>query len=129
MRLLAAAMGMVIAVIGIVGIASPSDLIAFGRALQTPGALYIVTAIRVIFGAILLWIASGSRMPITLRIIGILIIVASLFAAVFGLEHSQALLDLWSSRDPSFMRTWAAAAVVFGLFIAYAVGSSRRGAG
>ena len=68
-------------------------------------------------------------MPIIVGLVGVLIIVAGLLAPSFGLERSQALLDAWSSRGPVFMRTWAAVALLFGLFIAYAVGSARRGAG
>ncbi len=128
MRLLAAAMGLIIAVVGGVGVVAPSVLLEFGRSLQTPDTFYIVTGIRVIFGAILLWVAAGSRMPIIVGVIGILIIVAGLLGPWFGLERSQALLDAWSSRGPVFVRTWAAVAVMFGLFIAYAVGSARRGA-
>jgi hypothetical protein len=122
-------MGMIIAVVGGVGVVAPPVLLEFGRSLQTPDTFYIVTVIRVIFGAILLWVASGSRMPRIVGVIGILIVVAGLLSPWFGLERSQGLIDLWSSRGPVFMRTWAAAAVLFGLFIAYAVGSARRGAG
>jgi hypothetical protein len=122
-------MGMIIAVVGGVGVVAPSVLLEFGRSLQTPDTFYIVTGIRVIFGAMLVWVAAGSRMPIVVGIIGVLIIVAGLLGPWFGLERSQALLDLWSSRGAVFMRTWAAVAVMFGLFIAYAVGSGRRGAG
>lgn len=128
MRMLAAAMGLIIAVVGGVGVVAPSVLLEFGRALQTPDTFYVVTGIRVIFGAILVWVASGSRMPRIVGVIGILIIVAGLLGPWFGLERSQALLGEWSSRGPVFMRTWAAVAVMLGLFIAYAVGSARRGA-
>src|SRR6266568_2720785 len=76
MRLLAAAMGLIIAVVGGVGVVAPSVLLEFGRSLQTPDTFYIVTGIRVIFGAILLWVAAGSRMPKIIGVIGVLIIVA-----------------------------------------------------
>jgi hypothetical protein len=122
-------MGLIIAVVGGVGVVAPSVLLEFGRALQTPDTFYVVTGIRVIFGAILVWVASGSRMPRIVAVIGVLIIVAGLLAPWFGLERSQALLDSWSSRGVVFMQTWAAVAMMFGLFIAYAVGSARRGAG
>jgi hypothetical protein len=127
--MLAAAMGMIIAVVGGVGVVAPSVLLEFGRSLQTPDTFYIVTGIRVVFGAILVWVAAGSRMPKIIGVIGVLIIVAGLLGPWFGLDRSQALLESWSSRGPVFMRTWAAVAMMFGLFIAYAVGSGRRGAG
>ncbi len=128
MKLLATAMGILIAAIGVVGIAAPLVLLEFGRSLQTPSALYVVAAVRIIFGAVLLWVAGASRMPRTLRVIGIVIVVAGLLTLFFGVERSQAMLDWWSSQGLLFMRAWAGVAVIFGLFIVYAVTSPRRAA-
>jgi hypothetical protein len=127
-KVLATVMGALIAAIGIVGIAGPSVLLEFGHSLQTPGALYVVAAVRIIFGAVLIWVASSSRMPRTLRVIGVIIIVAGLLAPLFGVERSQAMLNWFSSQGPLFMRAWASIAVIFGVFIVYAVNSPRRAA-
>ena len=121
-------MGILIAAIGVVGIAAPLVLLEFGRSLQTPSALYVVAAVRIIFGAVLLWVAGASRMPRTLRVIGIVIVVAGLLTLFFGVERSQAMLDWWSSQGLLFMRAWAGVAVILGLFIVYAVTSPRRAA-
>jgi uncharacterized membrane protein len=125
-KVLATLMGALIAGIGIVGVALPSVLLEFGQSLQTQGALYVVAAVRIVFGAVLIWVASASRMPRTLRVIGIFIIVAALLALLVGVEASQAMLGWFSSQGPLFMRAWASIAVVFGVFIVYAVNSSRR---
>ena len=126
MKLLATAMGIVIAAVGVVGIAAPSVPLEFGRSLQTPSALYLVAAVRVIFGAVLLWVAAASRMPRTLRVIGIVIVVAGLLTLFFGVDRSQAMLGWWSRQGPLLMRAWAGVAVIFGLFIVYAVSSPCR---
>ncbi len=128
MKLLAMVLGAVIAGIGLVGMAAPSLLLDFGRSLQTTSALYAVAAARVALGALLFWVASASRMPRMLRIVGAVVIVAGLVTPVFGVERAQAMLTWWSSHGQLFMRAWAALAVAFGLFIIYAVASPRRGA-
>ena len=128
-KLLATVMGALIAAIGVVGIAVPSILLEFGRSLQTPSALYVVAAIRVIFGAALVWVAAASRMPRTLRVIGGVVIAAGLLVPWFGVERTQAMLGWVSSQGSWFMRAWASTAVIFGLFILYVVNSPRRAAG
>ena len=128
MKVLAMALGFAIAAIGIVGVADPSLLLEFGRSLQTPAALHVVSAVRIIFGVVLLWIASASRMPRTLRVVGILLIVAGLLGPFFGVERSRAMLDWWVAQGPLFTRAWASVAVIFGLFIVYVVTTPRRSA-
>ena len=127
LKLLAMAVGAVIAAIGLVGMAVPSVLLEFGRSLQTPGALYAVAVVRVAVGALLFWVGSASRMPRMLRVIGTVVMVAGLLTPFFGVERAQAMLIWWSSHGRVFMRAWAALAVAFGLFIIYAVASPRRG--
>jgi uncharacterized membrane protein len=128
MKLVATALGILIGVVGLAGIASPSTLLEFGRSLQTPAALYAVAAVRLAFGAVLVWVAPVSRTPKTLRVIGIFIILAALVALFVGVEHTQALLDWWSSQGLSFQRVWAGVAVLFGLFVVHTV-NRPRGAG
>ena len=126
MKLLAIALGGVIVAIGLVGMAAPSVLLEFGRSLQTPGALYAVGAARIALGALLVSVASVSRMPRTLRVIGIVIIVAGLLTPFFSVERAQTMLAWWSSLGEGFLRAWAGLAVAFGLFIIYVVASPRR---
>ena len=129
MRLLAATFGLIIVAIGALGVAGPAVLLELGRTLQTPSALYVVAAIRIVFGAVLLAVASGSRMPRTLRVLGIVIIIAGLLTPFFGVERTQAVLRWWSSQDPLLVRALAGVAIVFGIFIIHVVRRPRRGDG
>jgi hypothetical protein len=43
----------------------------------------------------------------------------------FGVERTQAILDWWSAQGTAFARTWAAFALILGLFIVYAVTPRR----
>jgi uncharacterized membrane protein len=128
LKLLVMVLSAAIAAIGLVGMAAPSMLLEFARSLQSAGALYVVAGVRVAFGALLLWVASATRMPRTLRVIGLVILVSGLFTPFFGVEGARGVLDGWSSRGPLFMRAWAGLAVILGLFIIYAVASPRPSA-
>ena len=127
-KLLAMILGLAIAGVGTLGVVAPSVLLEFGRSLQTTNALYVVAAVRVVFGAVLLWAAQGSRMPTLFRVVGALIIIAGAFTPFFGIERSRAMFDWWSSQGALFTRACAIVAIAFGLFVAYAVTSPRRSA-
>ena len=119
MRLIASAMAIIVAAVGALGVASPSALLELVRPLLTPGALYVVAAVRIAFGLLLLLAASASRMPRTVRVLGIIIVVAGVLTPFFGVERSRAVFNWWSAQPSSLMRAWAGLAVVFGCFVIY----------
>ena len=122
-NVLAKGQGFVMAAIGVLGVVAPSILLELGRSLQSPGALYLVAAIRVGFGIILFWAAPNSRTPRTFRILGIVIIIAGLVAPFFGVDRARAMFDWWSTHGTFVTRAGPLAAVLFGLFIAYSTRS------
>ena len=126
MKFLAIAFGIIVSAIGILGLVVTSALLEFGRSLQTPAALYIVAAVRVGFGAVLVRVAPVSRTPKILRVLGVFIIIAGVLTPFFGIERSRAIFEWWSTQGSTFTRAWACVAVVFGLFIVYAVAARRR---
>jgi hypothetical protein len=126
MKLLASALGLLITVIGLALVAAPALVLEFGRSLLTPGILYIAAAVRVLFGAVLLWVAPASRAPIPLRGLGALLVVAGVLIPFVGVERSGAVLDWMLAQGPWFTGIWAGAAAVLGAFIAYAVISPRK---
>lgn len=128
MKLIASAMALIIAGIGVVGVVSPPLLLEFAPTLLTPGALYVVAVVRVILGLVLVWVASASRAAMTFRVFGIIIIVAGVLTPFFGVERARAVFDWWSLQTPLFMRASAALAVVFGLFVIYALTPRRQAA-
>jgi hypothetical protein len=58
----------------------------------------------------------------------VLIVIAGVITAFFGVERSHALLDWGSSQGAAFVRVGMGLAVVFGLVIVYAVAPRRRAA-
>lgn len=118
--------GLIITAIGILGMAAPTVLLDWVRFAQTHVGLYVVVALRVVFGLVLIGASFGSRLPKTLRVLGALIIVAGIITPFFGVERTRAIIDWWSAQGTTFMRGWAVLAVIFGLFIIYAVAARRR---
>ena len=126
MRGFAGACGFLMAAIGIVGIADPSLLLDATRFTLTSLGLYITAAFRVVFGVVLIGVASTSRMPRTLRTLGAIIVVAGIITPFAGVERACGIVAWWVSQGIAFMRIWASIAVIIGLFIIYAV-IPRRG--
>jgi hypothetical protein len=120
--------GAVIAGIGVVAVVAPSVLLDFGRSLLSSNGLYAIAAVRVAFGVLLLLVARLSRMPITVRVIGAVIIINGLVTPLFGIERSEALLNWFSIQGPAFVRVMATFAIAFGAFIAYVVSPRRHSA-
>jgi hypothetical protein len=121
MSFLIAAFGLCMATLGVIGIVRPERLIGFARSWQTPTGLYAAAAIRIVLGALLLLAAPQARAPNVLRILGVFILVAGLATPLIGLERSHTVIEWWAARGPVFQRAWAGCALVFGLFLVYAV--------
>ena len=124
--ILAMVLAGLVATIGLLGMVAPLLLLEFARSLLMPSAIYFVAAVRIAFGALLLWVAPASRMPRTLRVLGVVILVVGLVTPLFGVERAQAVLAWWSGRGELFMRAFPALAIVFGVFIIYVLASPRR---
>ena len=120
--------GVFIVAIGMLGVTAPLGLLAAVRSILTPLGLYLVAALRVVFGAALLLAAPSSRAPRALRLLGLVMLVAGLTTPLFGIDRARAMLDWWSAWGPTFMRVWAGLAVAFGAFVVYAVAPRRPAA-
>jgi len=82
---LAFIVGLFILAIGVLGVLMPSSLVWIAQHFYTTGAFYVIGTVRVAFGCFLISVASVSRAPRTLRVLGHLIVVAGLTAVLAGL--------------------------------------------
>jgi uncharacterized membrane protein YbaN (DUF454 family) len=128
MRGFAIACGFLMAAVGIVGIVDPLLLLDATSFTLTSLGLYIAAAFRVVFGLVLIGVASASRMPRTLRTLGAIIVVAGIITPFVGVERARGIVAWWVGQGNAFMRIWALIAVIFGLFVIYAVIPRRRSA-
>jgi len=126
MRWVASAFGLVMIAIGMIGMAEPALLLEATTFARTALGLYVVAALRVVFGGVLIGAAPASRMPGTLRILGAFMVLAGIATPFIGVEGVDAIVAWWSAQGAVFMRAWAGLAVLFGVFVIYAVAPRRR---
>ena len=125
-RRAARAAGLLIALSGLFSLIVPGGLAGTGDA----GARYVLAVLRVVTGVLLIEAARKSRMPRTLRLIGIAAVLAGLVTPLLGSDPARAVLQGWIGAGPAVTRLWAALMLVTGAVIVYAVGGDprRRGA-
>lgn len=124
--LVALALGLAIAVLGLLSIVSPESLVAVLRQLQSPAGLYFGAGFRLVLGVSLFLSAPRSRFPDILRVLGPVFIVAGLILPLFGLEFFRSAIDAFLSLGSWAARVWGIVALVFGLFIAYTVAPREK---
>ena len=129
MVLVALAMCVLVAVFGAVGVVFPEVLVGGIRVFsETATGLYVAAGIRLVFGVALFFAAPTSRAPRTLRVLGVVVIVAGLAMPVVGIEFFRSQVDWWSTRGPGFHRAWGVFALLFSALLAYALVPRSRAA-
>jgi hypothetical protein len=118
--------GFVIVALGLVGVVAPGVLVNLGRQSATSVGLYVVAAVRIVVGLLLIGASSSSRMPRTLRIVGIVALIAGLATPFLGVERARTIMEWWLSPGPVVVRAASLFALALGGFIIYALGSNRR---
>ncbi len=126
MKTIAFLLGLVIAAMGFLGIASPGMLISVVRRFASPAGVYAAAAIRLIMGLALYLSAPVSRIPHAVRTLGDITLAAGAITPFFGPERFRAVLAWWSARGPAFIRAWSLVAVAFGLFTAWSLAPAGR---
>ncbi len=128
MRLLGLLVAFFVALIGLTGVVAPDRLVTIGPYFVTPLGIYGAATLRIGIGLVLARVAPVSRAPKTLRILGVIAVIAGVVTLFLGTERAQAILEWWSAQGPGFIRLWAGLPLVLGGFIAYAVVPGRRAA-
>jgi hypothetical protein len=128
MKTIAFLFALCIAAVGVLGLVSPESLGAIGARFVVPGAFYVLAAVRIAFGAVLVRVAPVSRAPRTLRVVGWVIVVLgalALQAGAFAIGPARASLDAWMQQGPTVARVTALFPLALGGFIAWACAPSR----
>ena len=129
MKTLAFVIGLLIVAVGAVGIIAPSGLVWIAEHSVTSGAFYVIAAVRVAFGLVLISVASVSRTPKALRVLGYLILIAGIMTALTGLvaiEHARDIIEWWLQQGSSVLRLTGVLVLALGGFVAYACAPTQR---
>jgi hypothetical protein len=131
MRAVAFVFGLCIATVGTAGILAPSILVWIARHFATSGAFYLIAAIRVAFGLVLISVASASRAPMALRVLGYVILIVGMTTAVtalLGIERAQAIIQWWLQQGSGVVRLTGVPLLALGGFVAYTCAPDRLAA-
>jgi hypothetical protein len=121
MTVVAVVIGLLLAALGGLGVASPDRLLALIRSVQTPGGLYSAAGLRLLLGVALLMAGPTSKSPEVVRIFGILALIAAVLTPLIGLERFGTLVDWWWGQGTTVIRVWAMLPLALGLYLAWAV--------
>jgi len=112
-------------ILGVIGLCAPQRLFAFAQLTTTPTGIYVAGGIRLAVGLILLSVASRSRFPTILRVLGLLAIVGAFVILALGSDRTRGIVDWILARDMILVRGLGLFALAIGSFLAYAIGSRR----
>ena len=127
-KTLAFVIGLLIVAVGAVGIIAPSRLVWIAEHSVTSGAFYLIATARVVFGLVLISVASVSRAPKTLRVLGYLILIVGITTALTGLvaiERAHAIIEWWLRHGSGVLRLTGVPLLALGGFVAYACAPAR----
>ena len=114
---------------GAIGFFVPSFLVWIAQHSVTPGAFLGIGAARAVLGLVLISVASESRAPRTVRVLGWLILILGILTALAGLvaiDRARAEIDWWVAQGSGVVRLTSLFFLALMGFIAYACAPARR---
>ena len=124
-RWFVAGFGVVVLWIGAWAVIDPRALESFADLFLTPTGLWMAVALRLTVGLLMIMAAAGSRMPVTLRVLGALIFLSGLALPVVGLDRMLAVAAWGSSQSDLTLRLVGLVVAALGGFVAWAVLPAR----
>jgi hypothetical protein len=127
-KILAFVMGLCIASVGVAGLIAPSGLVWVAEHSVSSSVFYLIAAVRVAFGLVLISVAAVSRAPKALRVLGWLILITGIVTAMTGLlaiERAHSIIGWWLQQGSGVVRLTGIPVMALGGFVAYACAPAR----
>jgi len=86
---------------------------------DSPTLIAFVIPIRIASGLLLFFAADETRHPLVIKILGIAIILAGLFVALFGRRGIQQFIKWWLARPRPVIRLGMAMALILGVYLIF----------
>jgi hypothetical protein len=119
MRLLGLVIGALVILWSAISFAVPDLRLSLERSVMTPAGLGAIAALRIALGLVFVLAAPASRAPRTLRVLGLVVILAGLMTPSFGVARARAVLNWFASAGPLLMRLDAGVGMAIGGFLVY----------
>jgi hypothetical protein len=118
-RLIGLVIGALVILASAISFAAPDLRLSLERSVITPAGLYAIAALRIALGLVFVLAAPASRAPRTLRVLGVIVIIAGLTTPWFGVARARAAQNWFESAGPWLMRLAAGVGMALGGFLVY----------
>lgn len=119
--------GVIIAAEGGLGLTDPHGFATTANRVHAPPVIYFVTAIRSLFGAVVLGSAAASQAPRLMLVAVSIITILGVLTPILGGWFAATLADCLTAGHSGYVRRWMGGFVLLGVAIVYAfVGVSYR---
>jgi hypothetical protein len=118
MKIIALLIAALMILVGLIGVVWPEGLMEFSKYSFTATGIYVAAIVRMAMGLLLFVAAKATRTPKTVRVIGLIILVAGVATALVTVERAQLLRDWWLGRGPDALRIAACFPLAVGFFVA-----------
>jgi hypothetical protein len=119
MRLVGLVLGALVILAGAISFMAPDLRLSLEGSMMTPAGLYAIAAFRLAIGLVFVLAAPASRAPRTLRVLGLIVIIAGLATPWFGVARALAVVNWLASAGPLWTRLDAGVGMALGSFIVY----------
>jgi hypothetical protein len=110
-----------ISAMGVLVIVSPARANDLTRLFADKTGLWVATGIRAVLGLGLLAAAADSKVPMLLRILGLIILIVAIAMPLLGLDRHRRMIDWWLARDRTIQIICGAASFVLGVVLIYVI--------
>ena len=126
MKAIALIIALMMVSLGLTGVLWPEGLMQLASFSFSRSGLYVAAAVRIVMGALLFFAASSTRTPKTVRVIGLIILVAGIATALIPAERALAMKDWWVARGLDTLRIAACFPLAVGIFIGLSTLTKER---
>lgn len=120
MSLIVAALGALVLVLGLVGLAQPDHFRTLYDVLHSRTRYWLAIGIRIAMGGLLWWLAEEVRHPQVMRILAGIAVLAAVALLLMGRERLDRMVSWYAALSDGVLRISAALATAFGAYLVYA---------
>jgi hypothetical protein len=126
MKAIALLIAALVMLLGLTGVLWPEGVMPLAIYSFTATGLYVVAAVRVVLGALLFLVARATRTPKTVRVIGLLILLAGIATALIPADRAELMKEWWIGHGPDTLRIVACFPLAAGFFIGISALTAER---
>jgi hypothetical protein len=117
--LIVAALGALVVVLGLVGLAQPDRFRTLFDVLHSRTRYWLAIGIRLAVGGLLWWLAEELKHPEVVRVLAGLAVLAAIVLLLMGRERLDRMVNWWLALSNGILRVSAAFAAAFGAYLVY----------